>query len=138
MTVELDSSTVILVNIYLIMALQLGFNWNATGCNTNSYFFQLGFIGLMVVRLIFHELNHNKFTGSGMNRLFSFLLSGTLLALGIYQAIKVFGNPNDFYYDPATKTGNEVCFQNRIVFVAEIIIVGLTLVKDIYFMCISP
>ena len=138
MTLELDASTVVLSNIYLIMALQLGFNWNATSCGTKSYLFQLGFIALMIARLFFHELSHNKITGSGLNRVFMFALSGLLLALGIYQAVTVFGNPSDFYYDPATKTGNEVCFQNRIVFVGEIVIIGLTLIKDVYFLCISP
>lgn len=57
-----------------------------------------------------------------------------LLALAIYQAVTVIDNPNDFYYDPDTKAGNEVCFQNRIIFVAEIVIIGLTLFKDIYFL----
>jgi hypothetical protein len=138
MTVELDSSTVVLANIYLIMALQLGFNWSATACGTSSYLFQLGFIALMAVRLLFHELNHNKVTSNTLNKVFMFTMSGFLLALGIYQAITVANNASSFYYDPTTKTGNEVCFQNRIVFVGEIVIIGLTLAKDIYFLCISP
>ena len=106
MTVELDSSTVVLANIYLIMALQLGFNWSATACGTSSYLFQLGFIALMAARLFFHELHHNKATGTVLNRIFMFTLSGLLLALGIYQAITVASNSSSFYYDPKTKSGN--------------------------------
>lgn len=138
MAVELSSSTVVLANIYLIMILQLAFNWSNTACGTNSYLFQLGFIGLMAARLVFHELSHNKVTSLNINRVLMFTLTGLLLALGIYQAITIANNPNQFYYDPATQTGNSVCFQNRIVFVGEIVIIGLTLVKDIYFLCINP
>ena len=135
MAAVLDASTIVLLNIYLIMALQLGFNWNNTACNTDSNLFQLGFIVLMSIRLFFHELYNNRKFGKGVSAFFNFLLSGLLLALGIYQAITVFKNPSDFYYDPTTKSGNEICFQNRIVFVGEIIIIGFTVVKDVYFVC---
>ena len=64
-----------------------------------------------------------------------FFLDALLVALGIYQAIVLANNSADFYYNADTKTGNEVCFQNRIVFVGEIALIGLTVIKDIYFLC---
>jgi hypothetical protein len=137
MAVLLDSSTLILFNIYLVMALQLAFNWNATNCNSNSAFFQLGFIVLMLARLIGHELYNNRKAGRVCHAFVMFLFSGLLLALGIVQAITVFSNPNDFNYDRATKQGSEVCFQNRIVFVSEIVIIGLTVLKDVYFILLT-
>lgn len=66
---------------------------------------------------------------------FNFLLSGLLVALGVFFGLRVFNNPSDFYYDANTQTGNIVCFQNRIVFVAEMIIIILTVLKDVYFLC---
>ena len=54
MAVVLDASTLVLLNIYIIMGFQLGFNWNQTSCNQDAYFFQLGFIGFMAIRLFFH------------------------------------------------------------------------------------
>lgn len=63
-----------------------------------------------------------------------FLSSGVLLlALCIYQSYTIATNSSNFYYDATAKIGNEVCFQNRIIFVGEIIIGFLTLFKDIYF-----
>lgn len=63
-----------------------------------------------------------------------FLSSGVLLlALGIYQSYTIATHSSDFFFDANTKTGSEVCFQNRIMFVGEIIVGFLTLLKDIYF-----
>lgn len=60
--------------------------------------------------------------------------SGCLLtALGIYEAYTIAKNSFYFEYDAKTKTGNIVCFQNRIVYVAEIILCFLTIIKDIVF-----
>ena len=131
----LDASTIVLLNIYIIMGLQLGFNWNNTGCNQDTYYFQLGFIVLMAIRLFFHELYHNRCTNKVVAAIFNFILSGLLIALAIFFGLRVFNNPNDFYYNPDTHVGNEVCFQNRIVFVAESAIIAFTGLKDIYFVC---
>ena len=73
----------------------------------------------------------NKAAASVIN----FILSGLLVALAVYFGLRISENPNDFYFNPDTFEGNEVCFQNRIVFVAEIIIIGLTVLKDFYFVC---
>lgn len=135
MAAILDSSTIVLANIYLIMGLQLALNWTHTDCNTKSYFFQLGFITFMTFRLFFHELHNNQLTSRTINAFFMFLLSGLLLALGVYQGYNVFSNSNQFYYNPTTKQGSEVCFQNRIVFVGEMVLIVLTVFKDIYFIC---
>jgi len=135
MAVVLDASTLVLMNIYIIMGFQLGFNWNQTNCNQNGYYFQLGFIGLMALRLFFHELYHNFCFNKAPAVIFNFLLSGLLVALSVIFALRIANNPNDFHFDPATLAGSEICYQNRIVFVAEMIIVGLTVLKDIYFTC---
>ena len=131
----LDSSTIVLGNIYLIMALQLGLNWEETNCNTNSYLFQLGFIILYILRLFFHEWYNNRIIGRTAWIVLIGITIVLLLALGGYQGYTVFNNPDDFYYNADTKEGNETCFQNRIIFVGEIVIIVLTLFKDIYFMC---
>ena len=135
MAAILDSSTVVLFNIYILMALQLAFNWNNTDCNISGYFFQLGFIALMTARLFFHELFHNRCCDLGCHAFFAFAIDICLIAGGAYYMYRVFGNPDYFYYDPVTKAGNEVCFQNRIVFVGEAVIIVLTFLKDIYFIC---
>lgn len=133
MALILDASTVVLANIYAIMAFQLGFNWKNTGCNQDAYYFQLGFIVLMAIRLFFHELYHNRCTNKCVAAIFNFILSGLLLALGIFFMQRIANNPNDFYYNPDTHVGNEICFQNRIVFVAEFVLICLTVAKDVYF-----
>ena len=136
MAAILDPSTVILFNIYLIIGLQLAFNWDETGCNTESYLFQLGFIVMMFLRLIFYEIYNNKVCGKCVHAVFMFLIDGLLIALGAYQAYTLASHSEDFYFDPKTEIGSLTCFQNRIVFVAEIAIIGLTFFKDIYFLCI--
>lgn len=138
MAAILDSSTVILFNVYLILGLQLAFNWNKTGCNTSSYLFQLGFIVLMFIRLFFYEFHNNRVCGRIVNGVFMFLLDILLVALAVYQIFTMANNTNEFYYNPDTKMGNEVCFQNRIVFSIEIAVIFLTLIKDIYFICCKP
>ena len=129
----LDASTLVLFNIYIIMGFQLGFNWNNTACNQDAYYSQLGFIVLMAIRLLFHELYHNRCINKVVAAIFNFILSGLLIALGIFFGLRVFNNPSDFYYNPDTLFGNEVCFQNRIVFVGEFAIIAFTALKDIYF-----
>lgn len=134
----LDPLNIILFNIYLVMILQLALNWESSDCGTKSYLYQLGFIILMTLRLLFQELFNNAVMAKKLFVGSMFLTSGVLLlALGAYQSYVIATNSSNFYYDADTKSGNEACFQNRIVFVGEIIIGFLTLFKDIYFICIA-
>ena len=131
----LEPSTIILANIYLIMSLQLGLNWNHTDCNTNSYLFQLGFIIIYVIRLFFQEWYNNQIIRRSIWIFLSVLSLILLVSLGGYQAYTVFENPDDFYYNADTNEGNQICFQNRIVFLGEVLIMFLTPFKDFYFIC---
>lgn len=131
---QLDPLTVLLANIYLVMIVQLILNWQAANCGTSSYLFQLAFILIMAGRLVLQEFYNNKIMPKKIFASLMFLSSGVLLlGLGIYQSYTISTHSSDFFYDANTKTGSEVCFQNRIIFVGEIIIGFLTLFKDIYF-----
>lgn len=48
----LEPLNVILANLYIVMLLQLVFNWSAADCNTYSNFYQLVFILTMFTRVI--------------------------------------------------------------------------------------
>lgn len=89
----------------------------------------------MASRLFFHEAFCNQKCGKKLYFVFLFILDSLLIALGAWQMNNVFSHSDDFYYDPDTKEGSETCFQNRIVFVAEVAIIAFTFMKDIYFAC---
>lgn len=78
------------------------------------------------------EAHNNKGIPPRVYKAITLFTSGCLLtALGVYESYAIAANSSSFEYDPKTKTGNLVCYQNRIVFVGEIIICFLTLIKDI-------
>jgi uncharacterized membrane protein len=114
------------------MALQLSLNWQSASCNTHSNIFQLVFIAVLVARIIAQEAVINKALSSKAYRAIMLVTSGCFLTgIGVYEAIKLAWNSADFDYDPSTKIGNLVCYQNRIVYVAEIVACFLTVAKDI-------
>ncbi len=89
------------------MLVQLLSNWNVTDCNTHSNLFQLGFILLMICRLVIQELAFNQIITKQLYTILSFITSAVLLLpLAIYQSYTVANNSDAFYYDPATKEGN--------------------------------
>lgn len=123
-----------LANIYLIMLIQVSSNWKAAECNTGSNLFQLAFILIMICRLAIQEASFNHFLTKKHYKMLSFFTSFILLlALGVYQIYNIASNSDEFFYDPKAKVGNEICYQNRIVFVGEIVIIFLTIFKDLYF-----
>jgi uncharacterized protein with PQ loop repeat len=92
----------------------------------------------MIVRIFTQEAHNNKIIEKRTFKAVMLFTSGCLLtALGIYEAYTIAKNSFYFEYDAKTKTGNIVCFQNRIVYVTEIIICFLTIVKDIVFVIIG-
>lgn len=123
---------IVLVNIFFIMLVQLGLNWQASDCDTRSNLFQLAFILIYLIRMATQEAHNNKAIPPGVYKAITLFTSGCLLtALGVYESYVIAANSNSFEYDPKTKIGNLVCYQNRIVFVGEIIICFLTVIKDI-------
>lgn len=120
------------------MIIQLALNWQAANCGTDSNFFQLAFIFIILVRIFTQEAHNNKIIERRTFKAVTLFTSGCLLtALGIYEAYTIAKNSFYFEYDAKTKTGNIVCFQNRIVYVAEIILCFLTIIKDIVFIIIG-
>jgi len=100
--------------------------------------FQLAFISIILVRIFTQEAHNNKIIERRTFKAVMLFTSGCLLtALGIYEAYTIAKNSFYFEYDAKTKTGNIVCFQNRIVYVAEIILCFLTVIKDIVFIIIG-
>lgn len=123
-----------LANIYLIMLIQICSNWKASDCSTGSNLFQLAFVLIMICRLAIQEAAFNHIFSKRFYIILSFFTSSILLlALGIYQIYNIASHSDAFFYDPKAKIGNEVCYQNRIVFVGEIVIIFLTIAKDLYF-----
>lgn len=120
------------MNLYFIMTLQLALNWESSNCNTHSNLFQLVFIIVLVCRIIAQEAAINRALSRKTYRTIMLVSSGCFLTgIGVYEAIKLAWNSSDFDYDPNTKIGNLVCYQNRIVFVAEIVACFLIVAKDI-------
>lgn len=132
MVSSLEPVNILLMNLYFIMTLQLALNWESANCNTHSNLFQLVFIIVLVARVIAQEAAINKVLSSKAYRNIMLVTSGCFLTgIGVYEAIKLAWNSGNFDYDPNTKVGNLVCYQNRIVFVAEIVACFLTVAKDI-------
>jgi hypothetical protein len=49
---SLEPVNIVLANLYFIMTIQLALNWQTADCNTQSNFFQLVFIAVMLARII--------------------------------------------------------------------------------------
>ena len=130
----IEATDILLANIYLIMLIQIAANWKDADCSTGSNLFQLAFILIMNCRLVVQEAAFNHFMSKKLYKILSFVTSSVLLlALGIYQIFNISTHSDAFFYDPKAKVGNEICYQNRIVFVGEIVIIFLTITKDVYF-----
>lgn len=130
----IEATNIFLANIYLVMLIQIAANWKAADCSTGSNLFQLAFILIMICRLAIQEAAFNHILSKKNYKILSFFTSSILLfALGIYQIFNIATHSDAFFYDPKAKVGDEICYQNRIVFVGEIVIIFLTIVKDIYF-----
>lgn len=109
---------IILVNFYFIMVLQLFLHWQEGDCNTGSNFFQLAFILVLLLRIVVQEAFLNKALQLRTFKTLTLITSGCLLtALGVYQAYTMAKNSSYFDYNPDTKIGSLVCYQNRIVYV---------------------
>jgi hypothetical protein len=128
----LEPVNVILANIYLVMLVQLAFNWNNTDCSTNSNIFQIAFLLTLVLRLLLQEGYLNKIISHKTYTALMLIFSGLFLTgLCVYESIIISQNWQKFNYDAKSGIGNLTCYQNRIVFVAEIIIGFLAVAKDV-------
>jgi hypothetical protein len=122
----------VLANVYLIMLLQIGLNWSDADCSTHSNVYQLLFILTLVLRLFIQEAHNNRLIAKKTYTILILLSSGAILTgLTAYQTIILSQNWNAFSYDPQTKIGDLACYQNRIVFVTELVVGVLTVCKDI-------
>lgn len=129
---SLEAVNVVLLNVLLIMVVQLALNWEASNCNTSSSWFQLAFIATIIIRIATQEAHSNRLIAARTFKAITLATSGCLLtALGIYQSYTIASHSSEFYYDPSTKEGSIVCYQNRIVYIAEVTLCFLTVIKDI-------
>jgi hypothetical protein len=91
----------------------------------------------MLFRIGAQEAHINKGIANRTYKAFMLVSSGCLLnALAIYYAYTIALKSYEFDYDPQTKIGSIVCYQNRIVYVTEIILCFLTIIKDIFFVVV--
>jgi len=89
----LEPINIIMANIYLIMLLQIAFNWDASNCSTNSNVFQIIFILTLVVRLIIQEAKCNKIISKKTAKALMLFSSGALLTgLGVYESYSLSKN----------------------------------------------
>lgn len=129
---SLEPLTVVLANLYLVMLLQVGLNWAEVDCATHSNLYQLVFILTLVLRLFIQEAYNNRILAKRTHTILMLLSSGAVLTgLTAYQTYVLASNWSAFSYDPQTKVGNLACYQNRIVFVTELVVGLLTVCKDI-------
>lgn len=54
-----------------------------------------------------------------------------LTGLAAYQAYMMWRHWSDFYYNAENKEGSVTCYQNRIIYITEIVVCVLTVCKDI-------
>lgn len=95
MVSTLEPVNVVLANLYLIMLLQNGFNWNSADCNTASNFFQLAFILIMLLRIIAQEAYLNRAISLKAFKAVMLISSGCFLTgLGVYQSITLSWHAN--------------------------------------------
>jgi len=100
------------------MLIQIASNWKAADCSSGSNLFQLAFILIMICRLAIQEAAFNHILTKQLYKILCFFTSAVLLlALGIYQIVNIASHSDAFFYDPKAKVGDEICYQNRIVFV---------------------
>jgi hypothetical protein len=129
---SLEPLSVVLANLYLVMLLQVGMNWADVDCATHSNVYQLVFILTLVLRLFIQEAYNNRIIAKRTYTILMLLSSGAILTgLTAYQSYVLASNWSAFSYDPQTKVGDLGCYQNRIVFVAELVVGLLTVGKDI-------
>lgn len=123
----LEPQNILLANLYLIMLLQILLNWSASYCETNSNIMQLVFVLTLIARLFIQEFYYNKIYGTKIYKVLMMVSSLViLLGMGIFWAYTISTNAASF----DNYSTNLACFQNRIMFVIEIIFGFLTLLKD--------
>lgn len=92
----------------------------------------------MVLRIIFQEMFLNKYIGKKLYRGLTLFSSGFLLTgAAVFECLMLSLHKDNFSYNAETKEGNLVCFQNRIVYVTEIVLCFLTVIKDIFFIILG-
>jgi hypothetical protein len=128
----LEPINIILTNIYFIMLVQIAFNWKEADCSTNSNIFQIAFLFTLIFRILLQEGYLNKIISHRVYTGLMLISSGAFLTgLCVYQTYTLSQNWQEFNYDAKTTSGSLICYQNRIVFVTEIIIGFLSVAKDV-------
>jgi hypothetical protein len=60
-----------------------------------------------------------------------------LAAISAYEAYNISQNWSAFYYNYSSQVGSLNCYQNRIVYITEIIITAVIVVTDIGMACLK-
>jgi hypothetical protein len=84
----------------------------------------------MAWRIIAQEAFLNKIVNRNIYRIAMIVSSVVLFGFAISESIILATNEVEFSYDVAAKVGNLTCYQNRIIYVCEIIICFVTAIKE--------
>ena len=114
------------------MLLQIILNFKESGCGTSSNAFQIAYVGVLFIRLFIDEFYNNMAIARRCWNILMIITSLIILGgLSAYEIYAITDKPDSFFWDSNNDNGNLVCYQNRIVFVTEVIVAGLIIVKDI-------
>jgi hypothetical protein len=107
---KIKPQNIIIFNFYLILTIQLLFNWSVMSCNNYVSIWQLIFLIILYGRLLADELHHNKYLTFQQIRVSKVITSLVLLGMAIAMIALLTGNTHDF--------DEKTCSLNRISFSA--------------------
>lgn len=122
---KIKGQNIILFNFYLILTIQLIFNWQLTSCNNHTNLWKLVLLMVLYGRLMGDELTHNNKITRRNSLLLRVVSSLVLLSLSIAMISLLISNSSDFDKNP--------CFHNRIEYVVEVILSFVIIFKDIVY-----
>lgn len=122
---KIKGQNILLFNFYLILTIQLLFNWQHTSCNNHTNLWKLVFLMVLYGRLMGDELSHNDKLSRRNCLLLRIVSSVVLLGLSIAMITLVIRNSSDFDKNP--------CFLNRIEYVVEVILSFIIIFKDLIY-----
>lgn len=102
----LKSQNILLFNFYLILFLQLIFNWSYANCNNHTNVWKLFYMFVLFARIFGDEFYHNRMLSANGNKGLKVVTSLILLFMGIAMIAILARNKEDF--------DEGVCFSNRI------------------------
>lgn len=103
---KIKGQNIILFNFYIILTIQLIFNWQLTSCNNHTNLWKFVFFMILHGRLIGDELSHNDKLSLRNFILLRIVSSLVLLGLSIAMISLLVSNSSDFE--------QKSCFLNRI------------------------